>query len=254
MTHHIETLIDRQINRWNNITQLLRYAPGQSPKASAAEIKPGLRHPVICVSRRIGSGARAIVTLLGQRLGYEIFGSLLIDEIAKDLHVQRKLVDSLDETARGEVETMLESYLHGREISSEEYFRSLIRVVETLTLQGGVILLGRGTSFIVGHHAALRILITAPIEQRVKRLMEYQKLDEAEAHRRVSESDHQRHGFVQRYWKTDINDPLNYDLVINTERLHPADASALILLALEKRGFDLDRMTIHEKPAGKTTD
>jgi hypothetical protein len=41
-----------------------------------------------------------------------------------------------------------------------------------------------------------------------------------------------------------VNDPLHYDLTINTERLLPADAADLVFRALERRGFDLARLTL----------
>ena len=239
MARHIEELIERQVKRWNSIVHTLRYAPGD-PAAG----EPGLRHPVICMSRRLGSGARSINAILCERLGYQVFGSALIDEIARDLNVQRQLVNGLDERARGEIETLLDFYLEGKEISPQDYFRSLVRVVEALTRLGGTILLGRGSSLILGERAGLRVFVTAPLELRVRRLMQYESLDEATAQRKIAESDRERDAFVRKYWKVDVNDPLHYDMVINSARLDPGTAAGLILHALEARGFPAEQIAL----------
>lgn len=242
---YVEELISRQVNRWNSITQALHYAPGQGPEGEAKEAAPvPPAFPTICISREMGSGAREIASGLCERLGYEFFGSSIIDEIAKDLNVQRQLVDSLDEWGRSELEFMLETYLRGREFESQEYVKSLVRVVKTLAMKGAVVLLGRGATFILKDEAALNVLVISPLETRIKRLMDYDHLDEKTARERVVKYDHQRESFIKHYFGQDIHNPHNFDLTINTGRIPPAEASKLILQALELRGYELDKITI----------
>lgn len=241
----IEELIQRQIHRWNSITEILHYVPGQKPTGVAAPVEPGsVKHPPICISRELGSGARLVCRYLCQYLGYEIFGSAIIDEIAKDMRVQRQLVDSLDEHGRSELELLIETYLRGREIESQEYLRSLMRVVKTLGRGGGVVLLGRGSNFILKDKSALNVLVIAPLELRVKRLMDYRHLNEKDAHEQVLAYDHQREYFVRRFFGENIHNPANFDLVINTGRIQPEKAGAVVLQALQARGYSLEEMAM----------
>lgn len=242
---NIEEIVHRQVNRWNSIAQTLHYVPGQTPnkKASMAATWAAV-HPVICISRETGSGAREVAKRICERLGYELFGSAIIDEIAKDLNVQRELVDSLDERGRGELQMILETYLRGREIESQEYLGSLIRVIKTMAMKGGVVLLGRGASFILRDQSALNVLVVAPFETRVKRLMQYDHVDEETARKKILEADHQRERFVRGVFGQNIHDPSNFDLAINTNRIQPSEAAEIVFTTLEMRGFLLDELAI----------
>jgi cytidylate kinase len=242
---NIEEIVQRQVNRWNSITQTLHYIPGQLKGGAIASAEPGsVKHPPICISREIGSGAREICRYLCAHLGYEIFGSAIIDEIAKDMNVQRQLVDSLDEYGRSELELMVESYLRGREIESHEYLKSLMRVVRTLGKNGGVVLLGRGSTFILREQAALHVLVIAPLEERIRRMMAYDHLGEAEARKKVLDYDRQREHFIHKYFGGNIHNPALFDLVINTGRIPPERAGELVLDALRMRGYNLEELAM----------
>jgi cytidylate kinase len=241
----IEELIQRQVNRWNSITETLKYVPGRKEAGTVAPVEPGsVKHPPICISRELGSGAREICHYLCQHLGYEIFGRSIIDEIAKDMHVQRQLIDSLDEHGRSELELIIESYLRGREIESQEYLGSLVRVIKTLGRGGGVVLLGRGGAFILREQSALNVLVIAPLELRVKRLMAYNHLNEKDARKEVLAYEHAREYFVRKFFGEDIHNTGNFDLVINTGRIPPEQAGEVVLQALKTRGYSLEEMAM----------
>jgi cytidylate kinase len=241
----VHSIVDRQVNRWNSITQMLRYQPGHSD-ASEALLAAELcrQHPVICLSREVGAGARQIAQILCDRLRYELFGTAIIDEIAKDLNLQRHLVDCLDECFRGELDVMVLSFLQGHELGSEEYLTALVRVVETIALKGGVVLLGRGASYILGRQSGLNVFLIADVEDRVKRLMDYRKCTEKEARQFIEEYEDRRKKFIQKMFKRDDHDPSPFDLAINTSRIPPAQAAEVILKALEARGYDLDKLAM----------
>lgn len=74
----------------------------------------------------------------------------------------------------------------------------------------------------------IKILLTAPLKARVKRIANRESLAEEEALRRTlarEESDRKRY---KEYYKIDINDTSIYDVVLNTE-LFSADSTARIL-------------------------
>lgn len=242
---NIEEIVQRQVNRWNSITQVLHYNPGHKQAPASTPSEPGsLKHPPICISRELGSGAREICRFLCARLGYETFGSTIIDEIAKDLKVQRQLVDSLDEHGRSELEMMIETYLRGREIEAQEYFKSLVRVIKALGGNGGVVLLGRGSTFILKDLAALNVLVVAPLELRIHRMMAYEHLGENEARDKVIAYDQQREHFVRKYFGQNIHNPGLFDLVINTARIPPEEAGELVIQALKMRGYSIEELTL----------
>ena len=239
---NVEEIIGRQLTRWNSVAQLLNKVPGQQTQAAPT---PGQQHPVICISRDLGCGARIVAKSLAARLGYDIFGSQMIDAIARDLDVQRHMVDGLDESDKTGLRMMLETYMRGREIAPDEYLAALVRVVQTMAMRGGVILLGRGASFVLREKSALNVRLTAPMEIRIERLMQYEDMSRQEATAKIQEADRTRERFIKKYFGENVLVRAQaFDLGINLGRIAPADAPELILHALELRGYDLEKMAL----------
>lgn len=247
MARNIEELINRQIHRWNSISTLLKQQAASSGEEDiewhAAETQRRV-HPIICISRQMGSGARDIARLLCRRLNYELFGSEIINQIAQDLNVQRRLIESLDEHRRGELQFMFDSFLSGREIELTDFARSLTRVVTALSLQGGVVLLGRGANYILKSQAALSVRVVAPRHERIERIQRYLNLSPENARRKVDEIDRDRAEFIRHFFHADVDDPCNFDLIINTSRMSTAASTELIIAALRVRGFTPEQLAM----------
>jgi cytidylate kinase len=86
--------------------------------------------------------------------------------------------------------------------------------------RGRVILLGRGGACLThGFPGGVHIRLTAPKPVRVQRMRALLNLSEKEALRMMEERDRSRAALVRRYFDKDINDPLLYDAVWNTEEV-----------------------------------
>ena len=99
-----------------------------------------------------------------------------------------------------------------------------------------------GQAVIVAHAASialagtggvLRVLVTASTETRVRRVAEFERIIEAEAERRIAASDRERREYFQRFYKLPDERPTHYDLVINTDVLTAAQATAVVLAAAQ---------------------
>jgi cytidylate kinase len=69
--------------------------------------------------------------------------------------------------------------------------------------------------------------LVAPFEQRVLHFEVYYHVDEKEAPRLVRERDEARRRYVRQFG-ADIDDPLNYALVINTGQISFEEAARII--------------------------
>ena len=78
----------------------------------------------------------------------------------------------------------------------------------------------------------LRILIVAPLALRVKRVAESSKSDERNAKKEIENYDNSRREFIKRYFHEALENPLDFDMVINTELVTYEDATTLIASAL----------------------
>lgn len=226
----VNELINRQIHQWNHLRAVLHRH--DSEDGSVPPPHPPL--PVVTFSPELGCGSRLVAEMLSQQTGFQYFGWSLIDKIAEDMNVQRQIVDRLDEHAKSQIEALLEGMLWGRHVDREEYFRALVRVLRAFAMQGGVILIGRGSNYIVESHEAVRVRLIAPMRIRIENLKSFYSIDEAMAQRRIAESDRQREEFIRVYFKKDIHDPLNYDLSLNLGTMLPVTAAGIIMRALEQ--------------------
>ena len=99
-----------------------------------------------------------------------------------------------------------------------------------------LVIRGRGSQFILKDHpGSLHVLVVAPLDARVKRVMKDLKIDEEAAREEIRRFDTSRHQFAKRYFQADLEDPLHYDLVINTGGLSFEAAASLAINALRSK-------------------
>ena len=105
-------------------------------------------------------------------------------------------------------------------IDDIRYVKGLRSVIRELARSESVVIYGRGSQFLLKKHPdAFHILIVAPLETRIKRIMESLGLYEEAARRKIARSDNSRREFIKRYFKAKLEDPIHYDLIINTEHI-----------------------------------
>jgi len=83
----------------------------------------------------------------------------------------------------------------------------------------------------------LRIRVNAPLENRVKILVDEQGLSEADAVEKINETDEQRKRWVQFLYDVDNRDPVLFDIVLNLHRLVIDDAIELVASEVGKEQF-----------------
>ncbi len=119
-------------------------------------------------------------------------------------------------------------------------------IILEYALKGNVIIYGRGGQDLLSAvSSVLRVRIIAPFELRVERWAEREWLDPDLARKLVRRSDQQRAGFIKYYFDRDWENPLHYDLVLNTERISEETAIKLICEGAK------DRNLVEKKEANK---
>jgi CMP/dCMP kinase len=113
------------------------------------------------------------------------------------------------------------------------YSQMLESVIKELARSQPIVIRGRGSQFILkGHPDAIHILIVAPLNIRLRRVMGSLKMDEETAKKEIARSDSSSRAFIKRYFNAELEDPVNYDLVINTKYLSFADSASIIVNAI----------------------
>jgi len=226
----IDAIINRQLLRW------------ELERKKAEEEHPDRPSPlqIVTVSRQTGSRGSYFASRLAQKMDYVRLNREVIDEICTTSGHRKRIIESLDDKFRNSLELTVESILTGRSIDHSDYIRYLFKVVLSMSLLGGVILMGRGGNFILGPDRGFHIRVVCHREKRIENLIKYQKRSRDEAILEIDESDQQRRGFIRKLFNTDIDSPLNYDLVLNTALI---DVEELVEVAMKAIKGKMDKLT-----------
>jgi CMP/dCMP kinase len=218
----------------------------------------------ITVSRQYGSGGGEIATRLAHTLNWQLIDHEIVAEVARELGMPEEEAEVHDERT----ESFISRVLGSMQLASPEllanapivplspgtqehiYHEALQRVVETAANTGNTVIVGRaGQVILAKRRDVLHVRIVAPFEQRVRYVMQREGPDEAGARARIQQKDRDRTRYLQSQYHRDVNDPLLYDLVLNSGVLDLESLVDLITLALERKGRRLTVKTSELGPA-----
>lgn len=206
MTTSIDAIINRQLLKW----ELEKKKADEEKKEKPAPPR------IVTVSRQRGSRGSYFAERLAEKLGYQNLHREVIDAICQSSGYRKKVVQSLDERFRGDLELMVESLFTGQSVDHRDYYRHLFRTVLSMSQLGGVVLLGRGGNFILGPNRGFHMRFIAPKQKRIENLVKYTKVTESEAVTMIETSDAERKELIAKLFHADNDNPRHYDMVVNT--------------------------------------
>jgi cytidylate kinase len=181
---------------------------------------------IITISREMGSAGIPISHTAAEKLGYTLVDGDELRKVAHSYGLSPDALDKADETPPAFVEPI--------DCQTEANYHRIQLIILEYALKGNVIIYGRGGQDLLKNiDSVLKVRIIAPFEDRVERWSEREWLDPEMARVLVRKSDQQRAGFIKYYFARDWNDPINYDLVINTQHLSEETAVKLICDAIK---------------------
>jgi CMP/dCMP kinase len=202
------------------------------------------RSPVqlITLSREYGAGGSELGVLLGQKLGWPVLDHGLVRQLAARLRCDEGEVVAMDEHAPSFFErlasaatvTAPESRVHSRPWTTDpDCVAAAAREVLLEAAQHPpVIIVGHGGNCLFcARPEVLRIRVVAPFDLRVQRVARRTGAPSQAAAADVRRRDADRQHYLQRYYKSDMNDPCSYDLQINTGTV-TLEAAAELVIAL----------------------
>ena len=183
---------------------------------------------VVTVSRQFGAGGLRVARALAETLGFRLVDRELVEEAARQLGVDPRVAESRDERAPALVEELGLALAAGSPelgaatvgLSDQALAAGTRAVILSLADAGDYVILGRGgQAVLAGRRDACHVALVGSLEDRVRRIVQWQGTDEAEARAECDRVDAERAGYVRRYYGVDIRDPQLYDCVLNTSRL-----------------------------------
>ncbi|MBO4469595.1 MAG: cytidylate kinase-like family protein [Bacteroidales bacterium] len=186
---------------------------------------------LITIGRQFGSGGKAVADELGRRLGIPVYDSELITEAARKSGISEEFFHKRDEKRRALFIGMRSG------MDDEVIFGIQSEVIRDLASKGSAIFVGRASDYVLRDMDCVDVFISAPLEARVKRIMERQGLSESEAEDLIERKDRGRAEYYDFFTFSKWGVASNYDLCIDSSILGISGTAELIIEFAKKRNL-----------------
>jgi cytidylate kinase len=179
----------------------------------------------VAVSRQAGSRGAAVARAAGAALGWPVYDHELLELIAREKGTHAALLESVDERYVGWIEEAARLFSEQK----SGYLSGLRELLLALGKLGHCVVVGRGAPHILPAETTLRVRVVAPHASRVAHVQASKGVPAAEAERWVDRTDRERNRFLSLYFQTKADNPVSYDLVLNSERLSVEGCAAVVV-------------------------
>ena len=203
--------------------------PGQ-----AAE--PRVRRAVT-ISRQAGCGALIVADKLASYLQphsppegakWTVFDRELMDKVLADHKMPKYLAQFLPEDRASQIEDTLAD-IFGVHPPAQTVVKQTAETLLQLAELGNAILIGRAGNIVTAKLPnVLHVRLVAPLDDRIERICHDDNKSPAEARQFCLEEEQARTRYLKTYFHADINDPLQYHLILNTSRVGYESAARII--------------------------
>ncbi len=197
----------------------------------------------VTISRQTGSGAMAIAQHLMEHLQakcpcacpWTVFDRNLMDKVLEEHHLPAHVAKFLPEDSISGINDAVEELL-GLHPSSWTVMRQTAETILHLVEVGCVVIVGRAANVVTQNQPnCFHVRLVAPLEKRIHRIQQQNQLTEAKAKEFIERTDRGRARYLKKNYGADIDDPLLYDMSVNTDRFAPEDVAQMIGEAVLKR-------------------
>ena len=177
---------------------------------------------LITFTSSFGSGGEKIARMLSEKLGIEFFDDSKLQQKAISIGIPAKDLEGLDEKA---------PRLFDRLFTNRPalYLDILGSVVYDIASGGQGVIVGHGAQvFLKDFNCALHVMVHASEKPRRERLVKSKGISDEAAEKLIRRMDKRLKEFVRHSFNRDWDDPSNYDLVINPDKVGVDRAVKLI--------------------------
>jgi cytidylate kinase len=206
---------------------------------------------VITISQQYGSNGYEIAVKLASTLRWRLVQRDIVAHLAHQLGITEDEAAYYHEHTYGFVDRVLLSLQFSTPEAVEAwasqftmpitarmqeclYHEALQQTIAMAARRDNTVIVGHGAQVLLaGRPDTLHIRVIASLEQRVNTVMQSEHLSRPQAHMRIQRKDGGQARYFRSQYRCDVNDPLLYDLVLNSSALTLESQIDLICLALE---------------------
>ena len=201
---------------------------------------------IITINRECGSGGGEIARLLGEKLGFKVYGRTVLEAVAKHFGIT---LEEMDRIKAQKTSWWSEFCSFYQQFGAAGYTSGAIadptpksvyyaeeRLLRELAEKENCIIVGRaGFNIFRNDPNALHILITAKRDARIARIARKQNLSTEEAAKVVDSVDKARDNFVQTVADTSRYDARNYNFVFDVTGMEPETVASFLAENIRKK-------------------
>jgi len=184
--------------------------------------------PVICISREVGCGGVNFARLLATELDkhtvctkWRVLSKEILEESARELDMDpNKLRSLLKEGERSTFDDILNAFSEKRFKSERKISKTMIDLITSFANDGHCIIVGRAGHIIARNiEKSLLIRLTAPLQWRIRQIMEKNSLNAREAMEFIERTEKERQN-LRKHIAGDQGSEDEFDLTINLSRMN----------------------------------
>ncbi len=196
---------------------------------------------IINIGRQFGSGGRLVAQEISRKLGISVYDNELISKAAEESGFSKEFFEKSDERrSLFNLSFLVDSgrFGTGRNfVGDNELFRIQSTVIRDIAEKGPAIFVGRCTNYILRDKKCLDVFITAPMEDRIKRVASRTGTSAEEAKNRIEKCDRTRQTYYNFFTYGEWGVASNYDLCIDSSILGINGTADLIIEFGKKTGI-----------------
>ncbi len=176
---------------------------------------------IVTITRQYASGGREIGMKLAEKIGAEFFDKKLLEEAAKTSGIHQSHFEENDEKRTGSFLYLLSTTYGQNGVPFDDtLFFAQLNAIQKIASEKSCVIIGRCADYALRDfdHVA-HILISAPIEWRIKRAVEVYGIDAKKAPDYVKRIDKQRIAYYNYYTDKRWGIPQNYHICLDSSAL-----------------------------------
>jgi cytidylate kinase len=205
--------------------------------------------PAITISRQEGAGGLTVASNLANYLEtqaashevWTVFSQHLVGKVLEDHNYHKGIGDFMKEGHKGSLTDAFEEFL-GLHPNTWTLIEQTNATILRLAQIGNVILVGRGANVVTCElQNVFHVHLVGSLEKRIERAEKVFNLDQKAATHYIKQKDKARRRYLKDNFDKDMDDPLLYHVVINTDLIQYNEAARLIGNEVIAR-FKLDKL------------
>ncbi|HKI78990.1 MAG TPA: cytidylate kinase-like family protein [Ignavibacteriaceae bacterium] len=200
--------------------------------------------PTVTISRQTGAGATMVgekfIKIMSNQFAstkceWAYFDKNLIEKVLADYNLPEMFSNLKFEDKYSNVETLIKDFFWFNE-SNWSLVQKTSKTIIKLAEMGNVIIVGRGANIITSKlKNVIHIRLVAPLNTRIQHIQEYFNMSIKEAREYIRREEQARKNYLKSYFYKEIENPVHYHLILNTQLLGYEGSAKLIAEAVMEK-------------------